>query len=274
MSPGLGYTDRTTYMWKGPGNQNNWTQQARQRGQATIHLRVAGTDAYAPTKGSPLFLFEQTAAGYGGVFAGLIQDINNVYFGNQGDRYIIITAVSFESIFDTVYAEPTQFVNQTCGAIVTALFNAFETGALVALGTISNGATIPLFNAPKGAKLNDLFDQLATTSSFTWFVDPSTLLLYFGDPASVPAPFSLAYSDILWDTVDWKLKNADYRNRPGRQAELRRIRALEGILHRIRTDHRHALAAGETGNQRVGDAQHVQHCHRACSAASPRQMTR
>ncbi len=132
--PGVGYTDRTSYMFKGSGNQNNWTQQARHRGQATIHLRIAGSDSYAPTKGSPIFLFEQTAAGFGGVFSGLIQDINNQYFGNFGDRYIVITAVSFESIFDTVYAEPMQFVNQTCGAIVTALFNAFETGSPISLG--------------------------------------------------------------------------------------------------------------------------------------------
>ena len=213
--PTLGLTDRTPYLFKGEGKQHSWTLELRQRGQANIQLVVAAGDTYAPTRGSPVFLYEQTSAGFTLVWSGLIQDIENQYFGNNGDHYVNISAVSFESIFDTVYAEPVQYVNQTCGYILTDLFNRFENGAQVTLGTVGAGPVIALFNVGVGDKLSDLFTQLATTAEFTWGVNPNTVQLFFQAPSTIAAPFTLVSNDILWDTVNWKVRGQDYRNRQG-----------------------------------------------------------
>jgi hypothetical protein len=209
------FVDQSGRMFKGAGVQHSFTQELRQRGQATVQLIVSASDSYAPSRGCPLFLYEQNSSGLIGVFSGLIQDIQNQYFGRNGDRYVILTGVSLEAVFDTVYAEPVQYVNQTCGAILRDLFNRFALGCPVTLGGISLGATISLFNAQLGDKLSDLFDKLATTSDYTWYVDPNTQELFFGNPFLTPAPITLASSDILWDTVDWKITSADYRNRQG-----------------------------------------------------------
>ena len=216
--PSIGFTDRTSYLWKGSGNQHSWTQELRQRGQATIHLYVAAGDTYTPTRGSPVYLFDQIKSGVGWqlVFSGLIEDLEYQYFDNSGDHFVIITAVSLESVFDTVYAQPMQFVNQTCGAILTAVFNAFENGCQVSLGSISAGTIVPLFNTQIGQKLSEIFNQLATTSEFTWNVNPATQQLFFGAPNVTAAPFTLAATDILWENetqLTWKLNGRDYRNR-------------------------------------------------------------
>lgn len=211
--PSLGYTDRTPYMHKADGNQNSWSGQLRQRGQATIHLYVAAGDTYKPTRGTPVYLFDQTAAsGFIPVFAGLIQDIENQWLGTAGDHFVIVTAVGLESVFDTVYAKPVQYAAQTCGAIVTDLFTRFETGCPVTLGIVDAGTLIPLLNT-NYEKISDLFDQLATTSGFTWGVDPVTLTLFFCAPSSLAAPWTVSNDDVQWESVTWKQSGADYRNR-------------------------------------------------------------
>lgn len=214
--PSIGLTNRTPYLFIGDGQQNAHSTQLRQRGQATIHLFIAAGNTYAPVRGAPVYLYDETVTGLTLVFAGLIQDIENQWIGrNAGDHYVLITAVSLESVFDTIYAKPVQYINQTCGFIVTDLFNRFETGSQVALGTISDGAILPLFNTDY-QKLSDLFGQLATTSEFTWYVDPSTQQLMFVAPSTItpPAAFApLTDHSILWDSITWKANGADYRNR-------------------------------------------------------------
>jgi hypothetical protein len=212
--PSLGLTDRTPYLFVGDGQQNSFSTQLRQRGQATIHLFVAAGDSYAPTRGAPVFLYDQTSDdAFLLVFSGLIQDIENQWTGqNAGDHFVLLTAVSLESVFDTVYATPVQYVNQTAGAIVADLFSRFETGCPVGLGTISAGVIIPLFNT-NYEKLSELFGQLATTSGYTWYVDPSTSQLMFVEPSTIPAPFTVSDQPVLWDSITWKVNGADYRNR-------------------------------------------------------------
>jgi hypothetical protein len=215
--PVIGMTDRTPYLHMGDSQQNSFSQQLRQRGQATIHLFIAAGDRYVPTRGAPVYLWDQTDdTTFFLVFAGLIQDIENDWTGhNAGDRFVLLTAVSLESVFDTVYASPVQYFEQTAGFIVTDLFNRFETGCPVTLGAIGDGAIIPLFNT-NYEKLSEIFTQLATTSQYTWYVDPSTRQLVFDVPsvAPAPAPFApLTDQPILWDSITWKVNGADYRNR-------------------------------------------------------------
>lgn len=217
---GGGLTRRGSFLFAdASGSNHSFTLRLRERGTANYRLvsdpnnpTSVPTD-YEPTMGQPIYLFDQNAGGYILMFAGLIQDFTIVWVGIGGLRYIDCSAVSLESVFDTVYAQPMQFVNQTCGDILTALFNAFENGCPVALGLVQAGPSIDLFNASLGDKLSDLFDQLATTALFTWGVDPQTQLLFFCLPTAVPAPFTIESSNVLWDTISQKYDNADYRNR-------------------------------------------------------------
>lgn len=221
--PSLSFTDRSSYLYA-DGSQHSFDLKLRERGTANYTLvsdpsnpapaRQGAPSGYLPTMGQPIYLYDQNMAGYTLVFAGLIQDFTERWVGVSGLRYIDCTAVSLESVFDTVYVEQAMlFVNQTCGAILTALFNAFENGCPVSLGLIQDGATIPQFNANPTDKLSDLFDQLATTSQFTWGVDPQTQQLFFQLPTATPAPFVITSSNVLWDSISQKFDNADYRNR-------------------------------------------------------------
>jgi hypothetical protein len=214
--PSLGFMDRTGYLSKKANNGHEWTLELRQRGSATIPLWIPAGDSYTPTRLMPVYLFDQTAAGgYIPVWSGLVQDFAFNMINRAGDREGTITAVSFEAVFDTIYCQPMQFVNKTCGYILTALFNAFESGCPVFLGTIQAGVTLPLFNANLGDKLSDLFDQLATTSQFAWNINPATQQLFFGTPSSLTAPFTLTNDLVLWDSVGWKVNGGDFRNHQG-----------------------------------------------------------
>ena len=216
--PSLGFTDRSSFLFM-DGGQHSFDLKLRERGTANYTLVSNPQDptsapiSYLPTMGQPIYLYDQNVSGYALVFAGLIQDYTIRWSGITGLRYIDVSAVSLESVFDTVYAQPMQFVNQTCGAILTALFNAFENGCPVTLGLVQAGATAPLFNAQLGDKLSDLFDQLATTSKFTWGVNPQTQQLFFQLPTATPAPFTIQSANVLWDSISQKFDNADYRNR-------------------------------------------------------------
>ena len=64
-------------------------------------------------------------------------------------------------------------------------------------------------------EISEQFNQLATTSQFTWGVNPQTLQLYFAEPSVIPAPFTIGNANVLWDSINWKVNGADYRNRQG-----------------------------------------------------------
>lgn len=219
---GGGLTKRGSFLHLGDQAQHSFNLQTRQRGNATYTLvsdpndpRSAPVD-YLPTLFQPIYLFDHNTAGWTLMFSGLIQDYTVRWVGIGGLRYIDCSAVTLEAVFDTVYCDGTdQFVNQTTDAILTALFNKYETGCPVGLGTVSAGVTIPLFNPEKGQKLSQIFDQLALTSEFIWGVDPQTATLYFCAPTTTAAPFTLNSSQALWDSISEKVDGADYRNRQG-----------------------------------------------------------
>lgn len=214
--PSLGFQDRTGYLSKKANNGHEWTLELRERGSATIPLWIPAGDSYTPTRLMPVYLYDETVPdGYVLEWSGLIQDFEWHMVDRAGNREATITAVSWESVMDTIYCEPMQFVNQTCGFILTTLFNAFENGSPISLGVIQAGATVPLFNVNKGDKLSDIADQLATTSSFTWNIPCATQQLFFGDPNSVASPFNLTNDLVLWESVEWKVNGADFRNWQG-----------------------------------------------------------
>lgn len=211
---GGGYTDRSAYLYIGEGQRHEGNLQARQRGNWTYTLIAADDDDCAPTLFTPVFFYDENPSGFALVFSGIIQDFKARQIGLDGWRYFDVTAVSFEAIFDTVLVtEPFAVENATCGSIVTSLFNLFEPGAQVSLGTIQAGVMLPLFNANVGDKLSELFTQLATTSEFTWNVNPSTLQLFFGAPSAVSAPFPLTSPVTMWDSISTGIDGSNCRNR-------------------------------------------------------------
>lgn len=226
--PSIGITDRSPYLFLGDGAQHSFNLQSKQRGNATYTLVSNPDDPtsaptnYVPTLFQPIYLFDQdnSATGWAGaptgwclVFAGILQQFIVRWVSTNGLRYIDCTAVSLESILDTVYAEPVQYVNETCGFIFADLFTRFESGSPVTLGTVQAGPTIPLFNAQLGDKLSDLFEQLATTAQFIWGVNPQTQQLYFQLPTVTAAPFQITSLQALWDTISNKTDGNVYRNR-------------------------------------------------------------
>ena len=222
--PTLGPTVRSSYLFLGQGAQHKGAQhsfnlQLRQRGNATYTLvsnpldPMSAPSNYLPTLFQQIWLYDQNASGFTLVFTGLIQDFTERWVSTEGLRYIDCTAASLECVLDTIYAQPMQFVSQTCGAILSTLFNAFESGSQLSLGTIQAGPTIPLFNAQLGDKLSDLFSQLATTAQFVWGVNPQTQQIYFQLPTVTAAPFSLTSTEALWDTISDKTDGTVYRNR-------------------------------------------------------------
>lgn len=209
----FGLKDQSKYLLKGAGGQHSFTLQLRQRGQATIDLYVPTGDDYSPTRGTQFYLYDQTEDGtWSQVWTGLIQDIEQKWAANAGDRFITITGVSLESIYDTVYAPPVQYADQTCGAIVADLLGRFEAGSQVTLGTIIDGPILPLY-VTNYEKLSEIFDQLAQTAGFTWGVTPDTQSFYFCDPTIIAAPWTFDETKLLWETADWKVNGQDYRNR-------------------------------------------------------------
>lgn len=219
---GGGFTNRTPKMFLGEGHQNTFTNQLRQRGQATVHLIIKEGDNYEPVRGSQLFLYDQIDDAFILNFSGLIQNIEHQYVDNGSTHYVIINAVSMESVFDTVLTTlPKQYFEEDAGDIITDLFNTFEDGCPVALGNIEAGAVIHLLNT-NFDKISDLFDQLATASEYIWGVDPQTLLLYFQPPDVTPSPFVLTTPNLSetgfgpgFGSINWKQEGNDYRNRQG-----------------------------------------------------------
>lgn len=216
--PGTGLTDQSHYLSMS-GEQHSFNTQVRQRGTANYTMVVSTQDpqavsTYEPTVGSPMFLYDQTKAGYTLVFAGIIQSFKNRQIGTDTNRFIDVTATSLELILDEVYAEPQQFVDQTCGQILALLFGQYCIGSQISLGIIQDGATIPILNTSY-QKLSDLFDQLATTSDFIWGVDPQTQKVYFCAPTNSASPFSMTSALAQWDSINWGTDASDYRNRQG-----------------------------------------------------------
>ena len=159
-------TDQTARMDGSSGQKGSFTQTMLQRGNADIPLRVYAGDTYAPTVGCEVFLYDQI---YGGgtilTFVGTIDRIELTWDGIAGDRLYHLTCVSLEQCFDVIRVPPGGFVGQTCGYIVTALFNQLMSGAPVTLGTISAGVVIPSISFQDWPRFSDIISQLATASA-------------------------------------------------------------------------------------------------------------
>ncbi len=212
--PSIGLTDRTTYIDQGDNAAQSFTLQRGARGTAQFVFVVRAGDSYAPTLGTPIFLHEIRGATDKIAFAGTIDDIGidwNV--GDLGDRLYLLSCVSLEQVYDTIFVDPpAAFFGQTCGAIVAALHTTYAVGAPVTLGTITAGATLPAEVYDRDS-LSSIFDKLANICGFIWYVDPDTQKLQFRAPTTVAAPFTLTEDLVLWETLQYKQVRQNFRDR-------------------------------------------------------------
>jgi hypothetical protein len=207
--------DRTQYLDFTEGQQNEFQLMLRQRGRAQIPMKVRAGDSYTPATGTPVYLYEVTPTASTLVFSGTMDDVSLVYHGKAGDRTYAVTAVSLEQCFDVVQIPPQSFASGTSAStIITSLYNTYLTGALVSLGALSAGATIGgPYVIKEWTSFAKILDDLATTSQYVWGVDPQTQALYFRAPSTTAAPFSLANAQMRWESIRWRAKRHDYRNR-------------------------------------------------------------
>ena len=207
-----GLTDQTTRLdFSGTGS--DFQLMMRQRGTATVPIRVAAGDYYSPTMGTELFIYDVGPTATTLVFVGTIDRIEETWDGVAGYRKYLCSVVSLEQCLDAILVPPQAFINVTAGSIVTSLFNALMTGSPITLGTISGGSTIPSLVISDYTPLSDILSNLATSSQFVWYVDPATQQLEFHVPSLTSSPFSLVTEDIQWDSMKWEQNRQDFRDR-------------------------------------------------------------
>jgi hypothetical protein len=227
------FADMTEYLVGATGTRPSFQQMLLQRGTADIPLRVLAGDTYAPERGQQVLLLDQTVTQGSGqliVFAGKIQRVETTWDGSAGDRLYHCSCVSLEACLDEVRVPPTPpasygssswgFAGVSCGQIVATLFNTLMTGSPISLpsGTgplygLSAGNIVVSLDFNTWPRLSEVISQLATLSEFVWGVNPQTQQLYFNLPNTTPAPFSLATSQMQWESMKWESNLQDYRNR-------------------------------------------------------------
>jgi hypothetical protein len=195
------------------------SQVVRQRGKATIPLRVAADDDYSPTIGSQICVWDKTLDdGNFEIFTGTIDDYEIGPLGNDGFRVITVTAVSLEQVFDTIRLKTSKlYENKTCAEIIADMLGDYPT-LPVAAGTIDAGVTQASMYLSDYPTYSEVFDRLATLSQFIWGVDPATQQLYFHEPNVEATPFTLHSSEVLWEQLTFKEERHDYRNQQILQA--------------------------------------------------------
>jgi len=223
----VGCTPAWLMVYEGePATANAWVDQShrlhvsesisiswivRQRGTAKVPLIIDGDDDYMPTIGSQVCLWDITETDDFEVFSGTIDDLEVKWFGQDGTKVVTLTCVSLDQVFDTIRLPNLLFENKTAGFIFSALF-AYAAGSPVTLGSVDAGATIANFAISDFPSISDAFTRLATLSEYVWGVDPGTGSAYFTPPNTVPSPFTLAATDVLWEQFTFKEERHDYRN--------------------------------------------------------------
>lgn len=173
-----------------------------QRGSCTIPLIIGPGDTFAPQIGQLLEVFDQGVRQW----IGTVDSLEITWFGDDGWHVTTVTGVSLESLFDGVQLDEQQYVNQTAGAIVTALFTAADL-PIVTLGTISDGPNVISINVTNVA---DALNNLSLLAGFIWYIDPRDGKLYFHNPADRAADWTVVDGNILWETADWKQTRQDF----------------------------------------------------------------
>ncbi len=221
IDDGPGYTDRSTYLsFSSEHETHSFSAQMRQRGTASIPLRIKDGDTYLSTPtdlndiiGVQVFLYDQTEVGAVPVFCGTVDTLDVTWDGYNATRIVLLTVTSFESCYDVIYPAPQFWQNQAADQIALQLLAKYP-AIPVYLGTVQPGVNVPEFYIDGQTRLSDVINTLAGLCNFIWGVNPAGQSFYFCSPSAAAAPFILnSDTPTLFGTWNYKLNRQDYRNR-------------------------------------------------------------
>ena len=203
-----GLTDQTARVDIGDaGSSQTFTLSLGQRGTGQITFIIRAGDSYAPTVGSPIYIYQGATC----AFAGTIDSVEINWLGNAGDHTAILSLVSLEGVFDNLLIPPRTYVGKTAGYIVADLLATVCAGVPVTAGTIQSGPAIPI-QYYTWDSVSSAFDALATLAGLVWSVDPATSTLQFVAPSTTAAPITLTGDNTIWESMDWLWTRQNYRN--------------------------------------------------------------
>lgn len=269
-----GLVNRTNYIEEGEKSATNWQATRGARGAAQVTFYVAAGDTYQPETGWPVYIREvySGSPASGIVFAGTIEAIEVTWRGPFGDHYVDLTLVSLDACYDTIYLKPRFYMNCKAGFIVRDLLAIAASDVPVAVGDIQDGPVIPTYTIDN-QRLSDVLADLATRAGFINGVDVASQTYYFHLDTTVPAPFVLHNEQILWETMSWKKRRADFRNQQlvrmsfgavspsgvlftgdGGQTDFDLIYPIHQVIQAVLTTSTQATAVGAfTDNPKSGD---------------------
>ena len=223
MSPfTTSYVDHSNLLAAGSGptglggsERSGFSMMIRQRGTANIALSIPASDPYQPTLGTQIFLFDIDDAGIQyTVFAGTIDNVQTSWWGQNGDRLVVLSCVTYESVYDQIRIPGRLYQNQTAGFIFADLA-ALAFGSPLTVGAIQDGPTIDSFLIEDAPTIAECFDKLCTQNAnqFIWWVDPGTLTVNFCPPGYFSASWNPQAKDVIWENFAIKPDRHDFRDR-------------------------------------------------------------
>lgn len=198
----------------------NWTNTRGRRGTATVPLMIDAGTSYMPKVGWPVLIYDVDTSDVTlskRVWLGFVMDMDFAYWDDAGDLVITLNCVTFEAYFDTIQTPENDYLGQNAGAIFTAIFTAvigqLPSQVPITLGTVDAGVDISERQYNGNSNSASDFQQLATDSAFVWYVDPRDAKVYFHAFDARPSAITLTTPDCLWETINWKQSQADFRDR-------------------------------------------------------------
>ena len=184
----------------------------KQRAVANIALVIRAGDDYLPEVGWQVFYYDLSNGVQYTIFSGTIDNIVTSWWGNKGDRLVVLSCVSFEQTFDTIRIPARLYENKTAGFIFNDLLS-LAVGWPGTAGIINAGKTIAKLNISGMPTISEMFDKITQLSSYIWYVDPHDLKINFVAPGIIKAPFDIAGTDVLTMAFDFRTDRQDFRDR-------------------------------------------------------------
>lgn len=211
VEPGIGITDQSLRGYE--RNYASYSLTEKSRGTAQVGLVLRASDSYSGSEGPPTYIIDVSATGATVVlFAGTIDSVDLDFIGDLGSRFAALTLVSLEQCFDKQRIEvPRGYFMQSCKAIILDIMSREGAEIPVSLGTISDGPVVNRVYVHD--RLSDILADLATEAGFVWYVDHSDQSLQYHLPTTIPTPFDLVTTDVLWESLRWNQSRQDFRDR-------------------------------------------------------------
>lgn len=195
--------DRTAYLHR--ETDYSWNLLKGSRGSCSIPFIVEPGDPYTPLPGDLIEIFDPADSR---VWAGTVEQVFCRWIGDDGFHVWIVTGVTLESLFDGAFVDKTLFDGVTGSSAFSDLFDAVDQ-SIVSLGDVDGPDTIEALEVTRVA---DGFSSIALRCDRVWFVDPADLTLNLISPLDRAAPWVMGHSDIVWESIQWRVSRADFRD--------------------------------------------------------------